>query len=113
MDKNFFVFPMLLLAIFVPFAYAESHDGVTANVLESDGTSAKIEMTWISDDASVKYEVGCVSCMPNTSEFVFEDNVILEGVTSFANTNDAMLYLISYDSNDEIIHAKQIIVSLG
>ena len=112
MDKILSVVPALLLLFAVPFAYAESHDGVTATVLEFDGVSAIIQMTWDSENVPVTYEVGCVSCTPNTSEFLTEDNLILEGVTPFPNTSNAMLYLISYNSQDEITHATQIIVNL-
>ncbi len=112
MDKVLFAIPVLLLVFAVPFAYAESHDGVTATVLEFDGVSASIQMTWNSDDVPVTYEVGCVSCAPNTSEFLSENTLMLDGITPFPNTSNAMLYLISYDSQNEITHATQIIVNL-
>ncbi|MGH1567380.1 MAG: hypothetical protein ACRBB5_08210 [Nitrosopumilus sp.] len=112
MDKLLFMIPALLLAFAVPFANAESHDNVTTTILEFDGVSASIQMTWDSDDVPVTYEVGCVSCTPNTSELLSENTLMLEGITPFPNTSNAMLYLISYDSQNEITHATQIIVNL-
>ena len=112
MNRLLFVLPVLLFVFGVNYAYAESYEGVSVTVLEYDGNIATIQMSWNDDDAT-KYEVGCVSCMPNTSELSSESNVTLSDVTPFPNTSNAMLYLIAYDLDDEIIHAEQIIVNLA
>jgi len=36
----------------------------------------------------------------------------MKNVTAFPNSPIAMLYIIAYDSNDEIINAKQILVDI-
>ncbi len=80
-------------------------------VLNYDGVSATVKIKWNSD-VVVKYEIGCVSCMPNISEITLENNITLDNVTPFPNTKNAMLYIIAYDSNDEIVDAKQILVNI-
>ena len=112
MIKNLFTLSAVLVMFAVPFAYAElPEDDITANVLEFDGISASIQIMWNSDD-DTKHEVGCVSCMPNTYELLSEDSLIFENVTPFPNSTNAMLYLISYNLQDEIVYAKQIILNL-
>ncbi len=112
MAKTLFGIPILLIMFILPLAYADlSENDVTATILEFDGISASVQIMWNSDDAT-KYKVGCVSCMPHTFELLSEDSMIFENVTPFPNSTNAMLYLISYDLQDEIVHAKQIILDL-
>ena len=104
--------PVLAAVFGIGTAYAEPIEDVTVTVLESDGVSGTVQATWNDDSSVAKYEIGCVSCMPNTSEFTTETSLVLEDVSPFPNTSNVMLYLIAYDAQDEIIHAKQILVSL-
>jgi len=104
--------PVLLLAFGIGLAYAEPLDETSVTILNLDGTSATIELIWNQDDASAKYEIGCVSCMPNITEFTTQNSITLDDITPFPNTTNTMLYIIAYDDNDEIIHAKQLFVSL-
>ena len=113
MAKTLFGIPVLLIMFTLPLAYADlSENDVTATVLEFDGISASIQITWNSN-YDTKHKIGCVSCMPHTFEFLSEDSMIFENVTPFPNSTNAMLYLISYDLQDEIVHAKQIILDLA
>lgn len=112
MIKILFGISVFLIIFALPLSYADSSENdVTATVLEFDGISASIQIMWNSDD-DTKHKVGCVSCMPNTYEFLFENSLIFENVTPFPNSTNAMLYLISYNLQDEIIHAKQIVLNL-
>ena len=112
MAKTLLMLSALLLVFGMGFAYAEPLDDASVTVLNYDGISATLEIEWNSDEAVTKYEIGCVSCMPNTLEMISESSIILDDVTAFPNTTNAMLYMIAYDSNDEIINAKQILVNL-
>ncbi|MGH1520806.1 MAG: hypothetical protein ACRBB2_00270 [Nitrosopumilus sp.] len=113
MNRLLLVLPALLFVFGVNYAYAESSDGVIVTILEYGENIDTVRMTWNADNDATKYEVGCVSCMPNISEFSSETSITLNDVTQFPNTSNAMLYLIAYDSQDEIIHAEQIIVNLA
>jgi len=111
MVKSLFI-PALLLAFGMGYAYAEPLDDTSVTVLNYDGISATVKIEWNPDESVTEYKIGCVSCMPNTLEITDESNITLDNVTPFPNTSKAMLYMIAYDSNDEIINAKQIFVSL-
>ena len=102
----------LLFVFGMGYAYAEPLYDTSVTVLNYDGISATLEIEWNPDEAVAKYELGCVSCMPNISEITQGNSIILDGVTRFPNTPNAMLYMIAYDSNDKIISAKQIMVTL-
>ena len=112
MSKALLAIPALLLVFGISSACAEPLDDVRVNVLEYDGNSAVVQMTWDNDETLTKYEMGCVSCIPNTSEFTSENKIILDEVTPFPKTSKAMLYLIAYDSQEEIIDARQFIIDL-
>ena len=94
-------------------ASAEPLEEIAASVSDFDGVSATVAISWNHDDGAASYEVGCVSCNPNTSEPTTHDSAELQGVTPFPNSQSAMLYVIAYDSENEIIGAKQLIISLG
>lgn len=98
-QKFLFVIPALLFVFGIGYAHAELLDNASITVLEFEGGSATVQITWNSDVTVAKYEAGCVSCMPNISEFSSEDDsMILNNVTPFPNTSNALLYLIAYDS---------------
>ena len=50
--------------------------------------------------------------MPNIVHFESSENVILTNITPFPNNSNAMLYVIAYDSQNEIITAKQLLINL-
>lgn len=93
--------------------FAEPLDDVKTTVSNYDGDSATVEIIWNSDDSSKNYKVGCVSCTPNVVEFTTGNNMTINNVTPFPNGSYALLYVISYDSQDNIITAKQLIVNLN
>ena len=111
MNHVLFLVCALIFTFGINYAYAEPLE-VNATVLTSDDTSATIQLTWNLDTSVVKYEVGCVSCMPSVSIFSTSDSVMLYDVTTFPNTFKALLYVVAYDSHDEIVDAKQILLDV-
>ncbi len=99
--------------IFGNQAFAESLDNVRIFVSIYDGDSATVKITWNHDDKATNYKIGCVSCNPNTVKFTTNDSMTFNNVTPFPNGSFAMLYVITYDSQNEIISAKQLIVNLN
>ena len=112
MTKTLLIMPALLFVFGMGYAYAEPLDDTSVTVLNYDGISTTLKIEWNPDEVVAKYELRCVSCMPNISEMTQGNSIILDGVTRFPNTPNAMLYMIAYDSKDEIIRAKQILVTL-
>ncbi len=112
MNKFLFLIP-LLLSIGISSAYAEPLEKVIIEILEFNDNSATVQISWNQDDAVFQYEIGCVSCSPNISEVTTENSIILNDVTLIGDKSVALLYVISYDSNDEIINAEQIFVELN
>ena len=104
---------ILPLAFFGLFgtSYAQPLEEVTATVLEFENGAATVQLEWNHDDMVSSYDAGCVSCVPNLVENTIHDEVILENVTSLRN-GPALLYIIAYDDNGEIITAKQVILEL-
>ncbi len=94
-------------------AFAEPLGNIQISVLNYDDNSATVQITWNHDDKATNYKVGCVSCKPNTAEFTTGDSITFNNVTSLPNSSSAMLYVITYDSENEIIAAKQLIVNLS
>lgn len=92
-------------------AFAMPLESVSVTVIENDGNKATVELSWNHNGASY-YESGCVSCVPNFSYDTKQNKMILENVTPFAD-GDALLYIIAYDEEDEIISAKQVVVALN
>ena len=109
-------FQLILLSLFsisfTSLAFAEPLDNVNFDVLEYENNQATINLSWNSHPDVTNYEIGCVSCMPNIVYFESSDNVILTKITPFPNNSNAMLYLIAYDSQNEIITAKQLLINL-
>ena len=111
MNKSLFLIPVLLSIMGMSPAFAESVNDVIITVIDYDGASATVEATWNSDDVAT-FELGCVSCMPNFSETTSTSSLSLEGVTSLPNNSNAVLYLLGFDMDGELIHAEQILVNL-
>ncbi len=103
----------LLFSVGISSAYAEPLDKVMIEILEFNDNSATVQISWNQDDAVFQYEIGCVSCSPNISEVTTENSIILNNVTSIGDKSVALLYVIAYDSNDEIINAEQIFAELN
>ena len=110
MNRILWLIPVFVFGM--PMAYAEPLDIVNSSVMEYDGNSATVHLNWNHDEIVKKYEVGCVSCIPNFSEETTLDEIILENVMSISDGN-ALLYVIAYDNDNEIIAAKQIILELS
>jgi len=94
-------------------AFAESLDNIRILVSNYDGNSATVQITWNHNDEATNYKIGCVSCNPNTEKFTTGDSIKFNNVTPFPNGSFAMLYVITYDSQNEIISVKQLIVNLN
>ena len=94
-------------------AFAESLDNIRISVSNYDGNSATVKITWNHDDKATNYKIGCVSCNPNTEKFTTGDSITFNNVTPFPNNSNAMLYVITYDSENKITSAKQLIVDLS
>jgi len=94
-------------------AFAEPLGNVRIFASNYDGDSATVKITWNHDDEAKNYTIGCVSCNPNTVKSTSSDNITFNNVSPFPNGSFAMLYLITYDSQNEIISAKQLIVNLN
>jgi len=94
-------------------AFAESLDNIRTSVSNYDGSSATVKITWNHDNQASNYKIGCVSCSPNTETSTTGDTITLNNVTPFPNSSNAMLYVITYDSENKIISAKQLIVNLN
>jgi len=111
MNKFLFLIP-LLLGMGIGFAHAEPLDEIRTEILNFDGSSADVQVSWNQDDTVSQYEIGCVSCFPNTSKVTTENNIILNEVTSIGEKSTVLLYVIAYDSDNEIFKAKQIFAEL-
>jgi hypothetical protein len=99
--------------IFGNQAFAESLGNVRISASNYDGDSATVKITWNHDDKATNYKIGCVSCNPNNAKFTTGDSITFNNVTPFPNGSFAMLYVITYDSQNEMISAKQLIVNLN
>lgn len=112
MNKFLFLIP-LLLSTGISFAYGEPLDDVMTEIVEFNDDSVTIKISWNQDDTVFQYEIGCVSCSPNISEITTENNIILNNITSIGDESMTLLYVIAYDSNNEIINAEQIFVEFN
>jgi hypothetical protein len=99
--------------IFGNQAFAEPLGNVRISASNYDGDSATVRITWNHDDKATNYKIGCVSCNPNTVKFTTGDSITFNNVTPFPSGSFAMLYVIAYDSQNEMISAKQLIVNLN
>jgi len=107
----FAIASIFLIASFDAAAYAQPLDDVTATILESENSGISVQLTWNHDDSISNYEIGCVSCIPNFSENTVNDEIVLQNVTSLEN-GLTIFYVIAYDSNDEILVVKQVLLEL-
>lgn len=109
LNRALFLIPAALSLVFaMGSSYAEPMSDLRVSVIDE----STIKLEWNHDKSVARYVAGCVSCMPNLSVPTIDDNITLDNVTPFPNTSLAMLYLIAYDSQNEIIHAKQVYVDL-
>jgi hypothetical protein len=106
------VFLLPFLAFSMGIAYAEPFENIQTTVLEYTDDTATIKITWDQDENASSYQIGCVSCFPNTLETTSKNSVIISNVTPFPNGSIAMLYALAYDFENEMISAKQIFVNL-
>ncbi|KER06432.1 hypothetical protein AAA799E16_00813 [Marine Group I thaumarchaeote SCGC AAA799-E16] len=93
--------------------FAEPLDTVRTSVSNYNGDSATVKITWNNDSSAKNYKVGCVSCTPNVVEFTTGNSMTIHNVTPFPNGSYALLFVISYDSQNNILTAKQLIVNLN
>ena len=112
MNRFWGLIPLLFVSG-MGFAFAEPLDGIQTEMLEFDGNSATIEISWNYDELVSEYEIGCVSCSPNFSETTAKDSIILSNLTSIGDNSTVLLYLIAYDFENEIVEAEQIFVKLN
>ena len=112
MNRFWGLIPLLFISG-MGFAFAEPLDSIHTEMLEFDGNSATIEISWNYDELVSEYEIGCVSCSPNIYETTTKDSIILSGLTSIGENPAVLLYLIAYDSENEIVNAEQIFVELN
>ena len=110
MNKSLYLLPFALFSIGI--AYGEPLDDMKTSILNDDGNSAEIQLTWNNDQKVSKYEVGCVSCIPNIVQTTQDSSISLSNITSLPEGSLAVLYAIAYDFENEIIAAKQIIIDL-
>lgn len=111
MKSLLIVMCMVVLGLFGT-AYAQPLDDINATVLEYDDSLASVHLTWNHDDSISIYEIGCVSCIPNFSENTADDEIVLSDITSL-ESGIAVLYVIAYHDNSEMITAKQVILELS
>ncbi len=109
---------LLFLIPFVLFgntglAYAQPLVDIEMEILDHTNDTATVKLSWNADQAVTKYEIGCVSCSPNISKHTTGNDFTLSNITVFPNTSFAMLYILAFDSENELINAKQIILYLG
>ena len=109
MNRIFLLIPLLIFGVGI--AYAEPLEDIQTSVLDYENNYATVQLTWNFDDAISNYEIGCVSCIPNFSESTTNSEIILQNITSLEN-GLALLYIIAYGDNDEIITAKQVTLEL-
>jgi hypothetical protein len=109
MNSIFLLIPLLIFGVGI--AYAEPLEDIQTSVLDYENNYATVQLTWNPDDTISNYEIGCVSCIPNFSESTTNSEIILQNITSLEN-GLALLYIIAYGDNDEIITAKQVTLEL-
>jgi len=110
---NQFLLLTPLLFIGIGLAYAEPIGETVAEVLEFDGYSAIVHLSWNQDKSVSQYEVGCVSCFPNISETTTENSIVLSDLTSIGERPTILLYIIAYDLEGTMINAEQIFIELN
>lgn len=102
----------VILLIFIGFistAYAEPLEEINTEILEYLDSSVTVNISWNVDESVFRYEVGCVSCIPNMNEYTKENAITLHNITTL-DDGRAILYIIAYDDSGQIISGKQIMV---
>jgi len=110
MNRLFLLLPLFIFSM--GFAYAEPLDEIQVSVLSFDNNDATVQITWNQDEKIMRYQIGCVSCIPNTEYFTTDNNIIINNITPISNDSMAILYVLAYDFENEIIAANQIFVDL-
>ncbi len=110
MRKLVFLLPLFVLSM--GMAYAEPLDNIQTSVLDYTDNTATVQITWNADEDVSSYQIGCVSCFPNTAESTSENSITIHNVTPFPNGAMAVLYALAYDSENNLISAKQIFINL-
>ena len=110
MRKLVFLLPLFVLSM--GMAYAEPLDNIQTSVLDYTDNTATVQITWNADEDVSSYQIGCVSCFPNTVESTSENSITIRNVTPFPNGSMAVLYALAYDSENNLISAKQIFINL-
>ena len=54
---------------FTGLVYAQPLESINVTVVTYENNQAIVEITWNHDPNVSNYEIGCVSCMPNLSNF--------------------------------------------
>ena len=111
MWKLVFLLPFVFIG--TGLAYAEPLENIQTTVLDFTNNTATVQISWNNDADVSSYQIGCVSCFPNTVESTSENSIIISNVTPFPNGSIAMLYGLAYDFENQIIAAKQIFVNLA
>jgi hypothetical protein len=94
-------------------AYADPLDDVQTSVLDYTNNIATVQITWNNNEDVSSYKIGCVSCFPNTVESTSGNSITIDNVTPFPNGSIAVLYGLAYDSENNLISAKQIFINLA
>ena len=106
-----FILPLIVFGM--GLAYAEPLENIQTTVLNYSNNTATVQITWNDDSSADSYQIGCVSCFPNTVESTSENSLVVDNVTPFPNGSLAVLYGIAYDIENNIVAAKQIFVNLA
>ena len=111
MRKIIFLLPLFVLSM--GMVYAEPLDNIQTSVLDYTDNTATVQITWNADEDVSSYQIGCVSCFPNIVESTSENSITIHNVTPFPNGSMAVLYALAYDSENNLISAKQIFINLA
>lgn len=106
-----FILPLIVFGM--GLAYAEPLGDIQTTVLDYSNNTATVQITWNEDPSASSYQIGCVSCFPNTVDSTSDNSLVIDNVTPFPNGSLAVLYGIAYDIENNIIAAKQIFVNLS
>ena len=106
-----FILPLVVFGM--GLAYAEPLGDIKTTVLDYSNNTATVQITWNHDPSASSYQIGCVSCFPNTVDSTSDNSIVIDNVTSFPNGSLAVLYGIAYDIENNIVAAKQIFVNLA
>ena len=110
MNRILFLLPLFIFSM--GFAYAEPLDEIQTSVLSYENNNAAVQITWNQDEKITQYQIGCVSCIPNTEYLTTDNTIIINNITPISNGSMAILYVLAYDSENEIIAANQIFIDL-